>query len=332
MVRAYFLGAALLWWSGAAQAVTPDQLREITAEGERDSQARAARVKSGALTGLLPQERAKGAESVPTATPPAIEGNKKGEVSAPPRSEKYSKPARMPAASVKPAQTAGKGHSNETPHATTLSATPAAPSAPQATSWQYIPPPRKLLSANPILTDAVPADQRRLFGIRLGAWLRGQLARGTTNAEPGLVEITVSEDVVGDVKTLPAGTTLFARKVYNDATQRLELLVEKGITPQGLEFKLNGLVFDPQKASGLAGIVSGDTQKIAKRGLNTGLLAAGRAAAREVMGQGVAGKAGTAATDSVLDDSGRVAEEAMRPTITIHVAAQPLLVRIEESF
>lgn len=160
----------------------------------------------------------------------------------------------------------------------------------------------------------------------------GRLTRTATNTEPGLVEIELTEDVAGDKKTLPAGTLVFARKQYNDGTKRLELQVEKGITPSGLEFALHGLVFDLHKMSGLIGSVSTDTSRVVERGTKKGLLAAGGAAAQQFTGSTPLGAASSAAASSILSESEQAVEEATRPRVTIQVPAQPLLIRVEETF
>jgi hypothetical protein len=276
-----------------AAGITADELRELTRESEQAAQARATRAKAEAPAANLPAVQQPSAESSES-TP-----------SARPHSRKYSS---TPAA--------------EAPTTTT---SPVHPS--QKT---YIPPPR-LTTSGPV-TDAVSRDPKRLFGIRLGAWMPGRLTRTATNTEPGLVEIELTEDAAGDKKTLPAGTLLFARKQYNDGTKRLELQVEKGITPSGLEFGLHGLVFDLHKMSGLIGSISNDPSRVVERGTKKGLLAAGGAAAQQFTGSTPLGAASSAAASSILSETEQAVDEATRPRVTIQVPAQPLLIRVEDTF
>ncbi|MFZ5863173.1 MAG: TrbI/VirB10 family protein [Nitrospirota bacterium] len=283
-----------------AVAITADELRELTRESEQAAQARAARAKTEEPAVNLPavQPPSETSESAPPARP---------------HSRKYSSPpGEVPTTSPASAPSAESGrpvhHSQKT----------------------YVPPPR-LTTSGPV-TDAIPRDLKRLFGIRLGAWMPGRLTRTATNTEPGLVEIELTEDVAGDKKTLPAGTLVFAHKQYNDGTKRLELQVEKGITPSGLEFALHGLVFDLHKMSGLIGSVSNDTSRVVERGTKKGLLAAGGAAAQQFTGSTPLGAASSAAASSILSESEQAVDESTRPSVTIQVPAQPLLIRVEDTF
>lgn len=280
-----------------AAGITADELRELTRESEQAAQARAARATAEAPAANLP------AVQPPSPTPAAA--MPESTPSARPRSRKYSS---TPAA--------------EAPTTTT--------SPVQPSQKTYIPPPR-LTTSGPV-TDAVSRDPKRLFGIRLGAWMSGRLTRTATNTEPGLVEIELTEDVAGDKKTLSAGTLVFARKQYNDGTKRLEFLVEKGITPSGLEFALHGLVFDLHKMSGLIGSISNDTSRVVERGTKKGLLAAGGAAAQQFTGSTPLGAASSAAASSILSETEQAVDEATRPHVTIQVPAQPLLIRVEDTF
>jgi len=188
-------------------------------------------------------------------------------------------------------------------------------------------------SAAPIFSDAVAIDATHAFGIRLGTWMRARLAKHTSSAEPGLAELVLTHEVAGDHRTLPAGTLLFARTQINGATQRMEMLVEKGITPDGREFRLKGLVFDPQKTSGLDGIVTADHARMVRRGTGKGMLAAGGAAVSVLFGNsGPAGAAAGAATNSILNDTGRLVDRSTQQTLTIYVAPQPVLIRVEATF
>ena len=177
-------------------------------------------------------------------------------------------------------------------------------------------------------TDAVKPSVA--FGIRLGSWLQASLGRNTTSAESGAVELTLSTDAVGDRRTLPAGTTLFAEKQLNSATRRLELTITHGITPNGTEFEMRGIVFDPLKTPGLAGVYVMDKKEVASKGAFKGAIAAAGAAANS-MGGGVAGAAANAASQSVLNDANQVAESNGVQAI-IYVSPQPLIIRVEKQF
>ena len=182
-----------------------------------------------------------------------------------------------------------------------------------------------------MVSDAIKPSNA--FGIRLGTWMEGSINRNTSNAEPGLVEITLTAEVVGDKKTLKPGTMLFAAKQFNQATKRLEMQVQKGITPDGKEFQLTGLVFDTQKVSGLSGIVDMNNAESVKSGASKGLIAAAGAAAK-VAGSSspVIGNAASATADSILQDQTNVVEQNTAQQLTIYVNPQPLLIRVDQTF
>jgi hypothetical protein len=182
-----------------------------------------------------------------------------------------------------------------------------------------------------MVSDAIKPSNA--FGIRLGTWMEGSINRNTSNAEPGLVEITLMAEVVGDKKTLKPGTLLFAAKQFNSATKRLEMQVQKGITPDGHEFQLNGLVFDTQKVSGLSGIVDMNNAESVKSGASKGLIAAAGAAAQVAGGSSpIVGNAASATANSILQDQTSVVEQNTAQQLTIYVNPQSLLIRVDQSF
>ena len=197
--------------------------------------------------------------------------------------------------------------------------------SPQARSYQAPVSPDKA-----IVSDAVTGI--KTFGIRLGTWMEGNINRNTSSAEPGLVEIYLAGEVIGDRRTLKAGTLLFADKQINGQTKRLEMVVQKGITPNGEEFKITGLIFDPQKVSGLTGIISVNNDETLKRGAGKGLLAGLGAAAQNLAGQTPVGAAVGAGSQSILQDKSTVVDQATEQKLTIYVSPQPVLIRVEKTF
>jgi hypothetical protein len=194
----------------------------------------------------------------------------------------------------------------------------------------YTPPPRSsaVSGEQAIVTDAVHSTVA--FGIRLGSWLNASLDRNTTSGESGSVELTLTGDAIGDRRTLPAGTVLFADKNLNNTTKRMEMVVTHGITPTGLEFEMHGLVFDPQKTPGLAGVYVLDKKESVSRGAQKGAIAAVGAAAG-MAGPGVAGAATNAAAQSVLNDAGTVTDNNAAQAV-IYVSPQALIIRVEKQF
>lgn len=194
----------------------------------------------------------------------------------------------------------------------------------------YIPPPR--IGGYGAVTDADSPDQTRVFGIRIGTWIAGELRRPASSAEPGLIEIYTSKAVRGDKKVLPPGSTLFAESTYNPGTKKQDFLVEKGITPQGREFLMRGLVFDLNKTAGLIGTVTTDSGMIVERSTSKGALAAGGAVAEQLAGDNLVGAAGKAAAESLLEDSSEAVERSKTLKQTIRTVPQKLLIRVEETF
>lgn len=196
----------------------------------------------------------------------------------------------------------------------------------------YAPPERPAGGRdNVIYSDSVPPPKTR-FGIRLGTWFEANLDRSTSSAEPGMVELHVTSDVVGDRHTLRAGTLLYAEKALNGATKRLELRAIKGITPDGREFGMKGQVFDIAKVSGLNGVMQVDSNQIARHSAANAALAAVSAGARSITPVSALGAATRGAAETALTDTNRGTEFNTSVREVIYVSPQPLLVRVEELF
>ncbi len=180
-----------------------------------------------------------------------------------------------------------------------------------------------------ILSDAVTVQN--VYGIHLGTWMRGQLTRNVSSAEPGLVEITLTNDVIGDRRVLPAGTTFFARQALNDATKRMELFVEKGITPDGNEFAVKGIVYDLQRISGLPGIITVNQHNLLRHGAEKGLAAAVGGVADSLVSSSPIASAGATATQTMLNDTDP-AVNYNATTSVIYVSPQSLEIRVDADF
>lgn len=291
MVRAAFLLTVLLLRASAADAITAEELRGMADEKQRENTQRQGRANTGSLGTLLPE---------------SPKSSKYGTASKPqPAKKAVARPASAPASS------------------------PAAASSDAANI--YIPPTRPNMgtSDRTITTDAVPASQS--FGIRLGSWLSAELRRNTTSAESGTVELHLTSDYAGDRRTLPAETVVFAEKTLNATTKRMELLVTHGITPDGREFEMRGLAFDPQRIPGLSGIFVLDKKQVASNAGTKGAIAGVGAAIGQLTG-GVAGAAANAATQSALNDTQQASEFNNGQQAVIYVSPQPLLIRVEKQF
>lgn len=291
-----FLSFALLA-PGLASAITPDELRALDANAQREQAARDARVKAGEADKSLPKPKA----SPPT---PAVKSNK------------YSN------------TNSGNTNSNGSNTSSPPRAEPAV-----ADDNTYVAPARSTSGKNVIKTDAVPVASKNYFGISIGTWFKAQLTRQVSNADSGLVEIRLLEDVPGYKRTLPVGTLLFAEKQFNAGTKRLDIIIVRGITPTRHEFKMKALSFDLQKVSGLSGIINANEQASVQTGTKKGLLGAATAAMKQMGGgNAVMTEAAKGAADSVLSDTGKVINAEADAPYTIFVPPQQLLVQVQESF
>lgn len=312
MVRLLLIGLACLYASSAV-AVTADELRGAAADKDREALLRQGRANTGSLGSLLPNDSAKsskyGSSKHGTGAKTAVKklATKKKRVA--------KKPGGVPAPGV--------------PEVSNVAEVPGVPGV-SDTSNLYTPPPRysAVSGGQAIVADAVHSTVA--FGVRLGTWLNATLGRNTTSGDSGSVELTLTSDAIGDRRTLPAGTVLFADKALNNITKRMEMVVTHGITPTGLEFEMRGMVFDPQKTPGLAGVYVLDKKEVVARGATKGAIAAVGAAVGS-LGGGAAGAATHAATQSVLNDANQVAEGNAVQAV-IYVSPQPLMIRVEKQF
>ncbi len=183
-----------------------------------------------------------------------------------------------------------------------------------------------------VFSDAVEPDKNRHYGIRRGTWIKAELRRNINNAEPGDVGLYLSQEVHGDKKSLPVDTQLFAAKALNNATQRLDMITTYAITPEGREFVLKARIYDTLKVSGLMGIIDADKSKIAERGTTQGLATLGSSVLGEVSGQSIIGRGFAKGGQSMIEDTQNASQIETQQQITIFVAPQPILLRVEETF
>jgi hypothetical protein len=279
----------------ATQYLTQEQLRAGAERAERQSQQRSERVDSSNPGAGMPTN------TIPEEKTPSI-----------PQVNKYG------AASDSSADTTAAPLSNR--HA---------PARRTTTEPQYTP---STSSSGSVKLDVVSVKRHR-YGVRIGTVLYGELRRNISSAETGLAEIFLTRDAVGDYRTLPAGSQLFARKRANPATKRMELSCERGITTDGDEFEVNCQVYDDQDVAGVSGIVEEKTVEIVKSGVNKGLLAAGRGVLQSFGTNGSAiGTAASQGGSAVLSDVGRHQEAEADTGIIIYSYPQPVKIRIQNTF
>lgn len=173
---------------------------------------------------------------------------------------------------------------------------------------------------------------RVTFGISLGTEIAVSLDNSASNIQPGLIKLTVDETVRGRKDDLPRGSTFFARSSAVLGSERLFLNVSKGVTPNGDEFSVQGVIFDIKREPGLAARVVSDGKMLARassEGLNT--------LSRELLGaaptDGVTGAATEATLGQLLKEkeSGDRAEQG-RPAYVVVASPQTATVQIESTF
>ena len=101
------------------------------------------------------------------------------------------------------------------------------------------------------------ADQKT-FGIPFGRWFKARLTREVTNADNGQIELILDETVVGKKRDLITGTVFFANKNYNFTTGRMDLTINRAITPEDKKIRIAAVVYDENKISGLSGTLVRD--------------------------------------------------------------------------
>ncbi len=282
----------------AQPAVSADVLRHLAGEAERGERLRARRVDPLHLAASLAELLVAAPPKPTAAKPPAAQQS--AQQSAPP-------PAPPKPAPPKPAPP---------PAAAQQRAPPAPP------SYVYQPPARNRRGASNSVDASKPRSQR--FGIRLGTWITARLPREANSADSGLTEIRVTEPVTGDRRTLPAGTIVFADKRFNSGTRRLDLIVRRGLLPDGEEFKMHGLVHDRRRQAGLPGHVARRSSQGADA-LTGALSQTGDAMIR--------GHIATPARPLVAAVKRLIAGEPPPKTaFTVRASAQDLLIQVQDSF
>lgn len=207
----------------------------------------------------------------------------------------------------------------------------------RATTDRYIPPSWKSGQNRSAALGSFKSDRKKksrgpYFGIRLGEKIRAYLPQVTTNVEQNLTEIWIKQDVFGDYKTMPKDTKLYCKKTLNPGSNRLELLAVKGITPQGEEFKLKGIILDINSVAGLVGAISTDGNT-GKRSIASGVFGVGEALAPILNDGSIVGAGVEAAAENALKEKAvETAKSLNKATYTIYVNPQKIQIRVEETF
>ncbi len=330
MVRV--LVALVLALPAVSLALDEYELRSLLAPAEAEHAAREGRAKVSDGLKVKPRRR--------PALGPSVFGEPESdapEPAAPPPGRPASSPqapSETPQAAPSP-RVRKYGDGAEKPPA----ASPAAASAPRRPAQAskprpsdpdiYIPPPR--LQTTKSSRTVVYGEERKDFGIVLGTWMPAKLVRSVTSADNAATEVILTEDVEGRRRVLPAGTTLFGDKRFNSASERLEVVFTRGITPDGQEFSLVASLYDGRKLSGLSGVVVRRREEEVAVAVQKGALtAAGGIVGASVDPTGGAIARGVADAGSELLETER--RYIRQPQAFIQVSPQDVLVRVDQTF
>ncbi len=281
-----------------AAPVTEQEVREIFNAARRQNDDRRARYSIETTARELSRRRGVDGSQSPPDVPPTL--HKYGGVTTTPAPPPGSPPV---AATIPPA---------------------AAATHPRKPSWSYAPPARNA-SNNPGQSFAAEAPPIT-FGIDRGAWIQISLDDPANSAEPGDMSVTTVNDVQGRIGTLPAGTTLFGGRRYNSGTDRLDLVITSGQTPDGQEFPVSGHVYDSNRSAGLDGVTK--QIEIAKGAAAAGGLAAANAALGAIADGNPATAGIVAAGDVALQQGDQQAAQLLQPSAVIYVDPQDGWIRL----
>ncbi|MCP4747026.1 MAG: hypothetical protein GY874_12940 [Desulfobacteraceae bacterium] len=201
---------------------------------------------------------------------------------------------------------------------------------------RYLPPSFSITSsptkAGGFAKSSSSKDSGPLFGIRRGTKFRVETRQIVTNVERNQMEIFVIQDVIGDYLIMPKETKLYASQSLNSGTNKLEGFVVSGITPEGREFKMQGIILNINKAAGLSGSITTDGNA-AKRSLSAGGFEVGRSIVSSLNDGSVIGAGVEAAADSAFSEKKtHVQKQLNKPLYIISVEPQQFIIRVEKTF
>lgn len=179
-------------------------------------------------------------------------------------------------------------------------------------------------------TGAVLGRKSKKFGINIGTWAKCSLPRSVSSSESGVVEFTLQEPLFGRYKEIPAGTTLFADKRINVATERLEAFIKKALTPDDQEYdSISATIYSLDKTAGLTGELVRDREGEMGSAASNAALSGLGAAVPNVSGN-VSGAVVNSFTSDMIQGEQRYVQK--RPSATINVSPQNCLIKITKSF
>ncbi len=177
-----------------------------------------------------------------------------------------------------------------------------------------------------------PQVNRVKYGIKMGTQIRVKLVGGATSVQLGLVRFELLEAVTGEEDVLPVGTLIFGKPFANNGSDRIQVRVTKGITPDGDEFSLRGWIRGSDGMDGLVGNVVSDGQLVV-RSLNETVHVAGRAALASVADGSIALNAMKSGLSHAQSEQSEESDRVFgRPEFIVQASEQFAMLEIEQTF
>ncbi len=174
-------------------------------------------------------------------------------------------------------------------------------------------------------------DSKVLFGISIGSTIPIRLRRVSTNVQPGYIELVTQADVAGRKKILPANSIIFSRPSVVKGSSRLYLNTVRGVTPQGLEFFINGHISDDNNTAGLSGVIKSDGRALA-RSATAGAVALGDALIGDLSSDAISNAASATSNQLIKEGAAESKANLDKPAFIISTSPQNGTLTVEETF
>ncbi len=174
-------------------------------------------------------------------------------------------------------------------------------------------------------------DKKILFGISIGSTIPIKLRRVSTNVQPGYIELVTLADIAGKKKILPANSIIFARPNVVKGSSRLYLNTIRGVTPQGLEFNINGHISDDHNTAGLSGVIKSDGRALS-RSATSGAVALGTSLIGNLSDDAVSSAASAASNQLIREGVAESKANLDRPAFIISSSPQNGTLTVEDTF
>lgn len=134
------------------------------------------------------------------------------------------------------------------------------------------------------------------YGILFGRWVKARIEREVNSGDSGEIEIILEEDIDGKYRTIPAGTILYANKVFNVQTRRLAIQTRRGVTPDNQVIQqISATAYDSTRRAGLTGHIERNRDEVYRDAAGETLIDLASGAVEAVLPQELSGVASTVA-------------------------------------